>query len=89
MWFPHKEIGLANGLWPVGLTGGQAFGTLTAIPFVFRIQLGPRHGGYMASYRAVITLLTWLFAPPPSPHIRQKRDHLCSQQGLGMAFPRR
>lgn len=34
VWFPHHEIGLANGLWPVGLTAGQAFGTLTAIPFV-------------------------------------------------------
>jgi cyanate permease len=32
-WFPASEIGLANGLWPVGFLAGQAFGSLTSIPF--------------------------------------------------------
>jgi cyanate permease len=32
-WFPSREIGLANSLWPVGFLAGQAFGSLTSIPF--------------------------------------------------------
>jgi predicted MFS family arabinose efflux permease len=60
MWFPHKEIGLANGLWPVGLTGGQAFGTLTAIPFVLGYSWTTTWWIY-GTISAVITLLTWWF----------------------------
>jgi predicted MFS family arabinose efflux permease len=59
MWFPHQEIGLANGLWPVGLTAGQAFGTLTAIPFLIGFSWTTTWWIY-GVITAVVTLLTWL-----------------------------
>lgn len=76
MWFPHQEIGLANGLWPVGLTAGQAFGTLTAIPFMIGYSWTATWWIY-GIIAAVITILTWLLlrskpALPPEarPNIR-------------------
>lgn len=66
MWFPHQEIGLANGLWPVGLTAGQAFGTLTAIPFLIGYSWTTTWWIY-GIIAAVITLLTWfLLRPKPT-----------------------
>ena len=68
MWFPHQEIGLANGLWPVGLTAGQAFGTLTAIPFLIGYGWTTTWWIY-GIIAAVVTLLTWLLlrAKPALP----------------------
>lgn len=63
MWFPHREIGLANGLWPVGLTAGQAFGTLTAIPFLIGYSWTTAWWIY-GILSVVITLLTWLLLRP-------------------------
>jgi cyanate permease len=70
-WFPGRELGVANSLWTAGFLAGQAFGTLTAIPFLSSL-------GWTATWRiyaaiaVAIALLAWLLlrprpALPPEP----------------------
>ncbi|MFN2168299.1 MAG: MFS transporter, partial [Anaerolineae bacterium] len=62
-WFPGREIGLANSLWTVGFLAGQAFGSLTAIPFLSAF-------GWSATWLAygiiaiAIAILAWILIKP-------------------------
>jgi len=70
-WFPGKEIGLANSLWPVGFLAGQAFGSLTSIPFMMSMGWSTPwliYGGI----GVVAAVLAWALlkqkpAVPPEP----------------------
>jgi MFS family permease len=67
-WFPGREIGLANSLWPVGFLAGQAFGSLTGIPFFMAFGWSNTWLIY-GLITAIIAVLTWslLRSRPPVP----------------------
>ncbi len=70
-WFPHKEIGLANSLWAVGFLAGQAFGSLTAVPFFMNMGWTSMWLTY-GIISVVIAALAWFLlrpkpALPPEP----------------------
>jgi cyanate permease len=71
-WFPGREIGLANSLWPVGFLAGQAFGTLTAIPFLASFGWSTTWLIYGLISVAIAVLAWVLLRPrpplPPEPH---------------------
>ncbi len=70
-WFPGREIGLANSLWPVGFLAGQALGSLTAIPFLASFGW-PTTWLIYGIISVVIAVLAWILlkprpALPPEP----------------------
>jgi len=70
-WFPSREIGLANSLWPVGFMAGQAFGSLTSIPFFLNLGWSGVWRVY-AIISIVVAVLAWILlrprpAVPPEP----------------------
>jgi len=65
-WFPGREIGLANSLWPVGFLAGQAVGSLTAIPFLAAFGW-PATWLIYASIAIVIAILAWILLRPRPP----------------------
>jgi cyanate permease len=70
-WFPGREIGLANSLWPVGFMAGQAFGSLTSIPFLMGFGWSTMWLIY-GIIAVVVALLAWVLlrprpAVPPEP----------------------
>ena len=65
-WFPGREIGLANSLWPVGFLAGQAFGSLTSIPF-FTAFGWSRMWLIYGIIAAVVAVLTWILLRPKPP----------------------
>lgn len=72
-WFPASEIGLANSLWPVGFLAGQAFGSLTSIPFTSAFGWSQTWLIY-GVISIVIAALSWLLlrpkpAVPPEPRL--------------------
>lgn len=75
-WFPRREIGQANSYWPVGLSLGQAFGSLTSLAFLTSV-------GWNGMWRIygvisiVIAVLAWLglkekpvVPPEPRPPLK-------------------
>jgi ACS family hexuronate transporter-like MFS transporter len=71
-WFPGREVGLANSLWPVGFLAGQAFGSLTSIPFFtafgwFNMWL---IYGIIAGIMAVLAWILLRPRPPVPPEPR-------------------
>jgi MFS family permease len=65
-WFPGREIGLANSLWPVGFLAGQAFGSLTSIPFMMSLgwsSMWLLYGGISV----VVAALAWILLRPQPP----------------------
>jgi cyanate permease len=58
-WFPCREVGLANSLWPVGFLAGQAFGSLTSIPFFMAFGWSNTWLVY-GHITAIIAVLTWI-----------------------------
>jgi len=65
-WFPRREVGLANSLWTVGYLAGQAFGSLTSIPFFtafgwFNMWL------IYGSIAIIIAVLAWVLLRPRPP----------------------
>jgi MFS family permease len=65
-WFPGREIGLANSLWPVGFLAGQAFGSLTSIPFMMSLgwsSMWLLYGGISAA----VAVLAWILLKPRPP----------------------
>ena len=71
-WFPASEIGLANSLWSVGFLAGQAFGSLTSIPFVTSFGWS-RTWLIYGIISVVIAALGWLLLRrrPPLPPERR------------------
>jgi MFS family permease len=70
-WFPGREIGLANSLWPVGFLAGQAFGSLTCIPFLMGFGWSTMWLIY-GIIAVVVAVLAWVLlrarpAVPPEP----------------------
>ena len=62
-WFPGREIGLANSLWPVGFLAGQAVGSLTAIPFLHTFGW-PATWLIYGAVAIVIAILAWVLLKP-------------------------
>ena len=65
-WFPGREVGLANSLWSVGFLAGQAFGSLTSIPFFtafgwFNMWL------IYGVIAVIIAVLAWILLRPRPP----------------------
>lgn len=75
-WFPSREVGLAISLWPAGFLAGQAFGSLTSIPFL--ITFGWSRMWLVYGIIAIlVALLAWvllrprpLFPPESRPPIK-------------------
>jgi len=65
-WFPGREIGLANSLWTVGFLAGQAFGSLTSIPFMMNLGWGPMWLVY-GVLTAVVAVAAWFLLRPRPP----------------------
>ncbi len=65
-WFPGREIGLANSLWPVGFLAGQAFGSLTSIPFMMSFGWGTMWLIY-GVIALVIAVVAWILLRPKPP----------------------
>jgi ACS family hexuronate transporter-like MFS transporter len=75
-WFPAREIGLANSLWTVGFLAGQAFGSLTSIPFMMAFGWSTMWLIY-GIIAIVVAVLAWvllrprpLVPPEPRPPIK-------------------
>jgi cyanate permease len=71
-WFPADEIGLANSLWPVGFLAGQAFGSLSSIPFTTTFGWSQTWLVY-GVIAAVIAALGWILLRPRPPLPPQPR----------------
>ncbi len=71
-WFPSSEIGLANSLWSVGFLAGQAFGSLTSIPFVTSFGWSQTWLIY-GVISAVIAALGWILLRPRPPLPPERR----------------
>jgi len=71
-WFPGREIGLANSLWPVGFLAGQAFGSLTAIPFMMSFGWGTMWLIY-GILTVVMAVAAWVFLRPKPPVPPERR----------------
>jgi len=78
-WFPGREVGLANSLWPVGFLAGQAFGALTGIPFFMAFGWSNTWLIY-GLITAIVAVLTWILLrsrppvpPEPRPPIKAAR----------------
>ena len=65
-WFPGREIGLANSLWPVGFLAGQAFGSLTSIPFTMAFGWSQTWLIY-GVIGVVVAGLSWVLLRPRPP----------------------
>lgn len=65
-WFPGREIGLANSLWTVGFLAGQAFGSLTSIPFMMSLGWGSMWLIY-GLITAVVAVAAWILLRPRPP----------------------
>lgn len=65
-WFPASQIGLANSLWPVGFLAGQAFGSLTSVPFVAAFGWS-RTWLIYGVISVVIAALGWALLRPKPP----------------------
>lgn len=89
-WFPHREIGLANSLWPVGLTAGQAFGTLTAIPFFVAYSWNTAWWIYAVIAAVVALASVVLIRPRPafSPEARPPFEPAGIREGLAQTMNR-
>lgn len=65
-WFPAREVGLANSLWPVGFLAGQAFGSLSSIPFLMALGWSRTWLVY-GVIGLVVAVLAWLLLRPRPP----------------------
>jgi cyanate permease len=65
-WFPSREIGLANSLWSVGFLAGQAFGSLTSIPFTMAFGWSQTWLIY-GLISVVVAVLGWILLRPRPP----------------------
>lgn len=80
-WFPGREIGLANSLWPVGFMAGQAFGSLTSIPFMMAFGWS-RMWLIYGLIGIVVAGLSWVLLRPRPPVPPEPRPAL-RPAGLG------
>ena len=80
-WFPGREIGLANSLWTVGFLAGQAFGSLTSIPFTMSLGWSTAWLIY-GVIAAVIAALAWVLLRP-RPAVPPEPRPLIKPAGLG------
>lgn len=71
-WFPASEIGLANSLWPVGFLAGQAFGSMTSIPFTTSFGWSETWLIY-GIIAVVIAVIGWILLRPRPPLPPERR----------------
>jgi len=83
-WFPGREIGLANSLWPVGFLAGQAFGSLTSIPFMMSLGWSRMWLVY-GIISVVVAVLGWFLLRPRPPVPPEPRPPI-EPAGLGQGI---
>ena len=83
-WFPGREIGLANSLWPVGFLAGQAFGSLTSIPFMMSLGWSRMWLVY-GVISVVVAVLGWFLLRPRPPVPPEPRPPV-EPAGLGQGI---
>ncbi|MFW6115619.1 MAG: CynX/NimT family MFS transporter [Chloroflexota bacterium] len=89
-WFPASEIGLANSLWPVGFLAGQAFGSLTSIPFTATFGWS-RTWLIYGLISTVIAALSWALLrskPSAPPQPRSPVEPASLREGLHQTMNR-
>ncbi|MGD9145420.1 MAG: MFS transporter [Anaerolineae bacterium] len=89
-WFPGREIGLANSLWPVGFLAGQAIGSLTSIPFMMNFGWGTMWLVYGIA-TVVVAAVAWILLrnrPPVPPEPRPPIEPASVGEGIKQTMNR-
>jgi MFS transporter, CP family, cyanate transporter len=89
-WFPEREMGLANGMWTVGFMAGQAFGSMTSIPFMVKLGWSTMWIIY-GVIAVIIAFVAWFVLkarPPVPPEARPQIKSASMIEGLKQTMNR-